>query len=164
MRIWKAFSLGAGLFAAGLSPALAGDKLSCAADDAVLSAAFELQFNDQDGGRLEHIHGKIDIRQAGVPEGLRHLELTSQMLSQYWTDDRTVKIRFLTRAYGDLGMDVVEIAAVLQPGDANLYRGQYRLTAFRVPPAGRSASAPQALATATATIACSPRLQLASAN
>lgn len=163
MRIWKAFSLGAGLFAASLTPALAGDRLSCAADDAALSAAFELQFNDQEGGRLEHIHGKIDIRQANVPDALRHLELTSQMLSQYWTDDHTLKIRFLNRAYGDLGMDAVEIAAVLQPGDVNHYRGQYRLTAFRVPPAGRGDTTPQILATATATIACSPR-QLALAN
>lgn len=162
----KAFSLAVGLFAAGLSPALAGERLTCAADDAALSASFELQFNDQDGGRLEHIRGAIDIRRSGVPDGLRHLDLTSQMLSQYWTDDRTMKIRFLARAYGDLGMDAVEIAAVLQrqPGDAGLYRGRYDLTAFRVPPAGRGDTTPQPLASASAAIACSPRQQMALAN
>lgn len=162
----KAIFLAAGLFAAGLSPALAGERLSCAADDAALSASFELQFNDQDGGRLEHIRGAIDTRQAGVPESLRHLDLTSQMLSQYWTDDRTMKIRLLARAYGDLGMDVVEIAAVLQrqAGDAGLYRGRYDLTAFRVPPSARGNAAPQPLASATAAIACSPRQQFALAN
>jgi hypothetical protein len=89
-----------------VTPAEAIERIYCAASDTVVDMSLESGFSNKDQEKLVHFRGMAGVKDKAAPAGFRRFQINSDMLRQYWIDDRD--LRFSIHAFA--------------PADAPLYR------------------------------------------
>jgi len=133
----------------------AANRYDCAADDAVLRLALDVEFSADTGGKLTHFRGGYVLKDKLQPSALRALTLDSGMLTQRWNDDDRLLMRLYQQAqekppFGTLDMTI----AVAAGAEGAPWDGTYALTVATAPD---TASKPAVQLQKRGKIACSPR-------
>lgn len=116
-------------FLAGGPPAFA-DRIYCAADDSAVKIAIESAYRDGMGQMLMHFRGAMALKDEAAPVLLREVKLRSDMLTQSWIDDKSLRLRLYTekearRSFAAMDLTVEAGAAGAGP---RLLEGRYDLT------------------------------------
>jgi hypothetical protein len=120
----------AGLAAATL-PAAASGGIWCHLEDQSVKLSVDSGVTRGLGAPFFNFRGKLEILDKSVPEKLRTTEFDGQNLSQYWLDDRALKLHLYREWEVDKSFDYVELVIETQAGDdEGLYGGSYKLTIF----------------------------------
>ncbi|MDH4439269.1 MAG: hypothetical protein QE284_02690 [Rhizobium sp.] len=110
-------------------PANAAERIYCAASDAVVNISLESGFSKKDEEQLIHFRGIAGVKGDAVPPEFRRFEINSDMLRQYWTDDRD--LRFSLQAFSPPKAPVYRVTlSILTSRKANSeprFEGSYRL-------------------------------------
>ncbi|PLK71924.1 hypothetical protein C0V73_07445 [Rhizobium sp. TH135] len=80
-----------------VTPAEAIERIYCAASDTVIDMSLESGFSNKDQEKLVHFRGMAGVKDKAAPSGFRRFQITSEMLRQYWIDDRD--LRFSIHAF-----------------------------------------------------------------
>ncbi len=79
------------------APAGAIERIYCASSDPVLDMSLESGFSSKDQEKLVHFRGMAGLKDKAAPPGFRRFQIKSDMLRQYWIDDRD--LRFSIHAF-----------------------------------------------------------------
>jgi hypothetical protein len=80
-----------------VTPAEAIERIYCASSDPVVDMSLESGFSSKDQEKLVHFRGMAGVKDKAAPTGFRRFLITSDMLRQYWIDDRD--LRFSIHAF-----------------------------------------------------------------
>ncbi len=89
-----------------VAPAEAIERIYCASSDPVVDMSLESGFSSKDQEKLVHFRGMAGVKDKATPAGFKRFQINSEMLRQYWIDERD--LRFSIQAFA--------------PSDAPLYR------------------------------------------
>jgi hypothetical protein len=120
-------------------PAMAAERIYCAASDAVANISLESGFSRNDEQRLNHFRGIAGVKGEAVPAEFRRFEINSDMLRQYWTDDRD--LRFSLQAFSSAKSPAyrvtLSIVTLREAKSDPRFEGSYRLAVQKLTPGSR---------------------------
>jgi hypothetical protein len=120
-------------------PAAAAERIYCAASDAVANISLESGFSRNDEERLNHFRGIAGVKGDAVPAEFRRFEINSDMLRQYWTDDRD--LRFSLQLFSSPRTPAYRITLSIltsrKSNSAPRFEGSYRLAVQKLNPGSR---------------------------
>lgn len=120
-------------------PASAAERIYCAASDTVANISLESGFSRNDEQRLNHFRGIAGVKGDAIPADFRRFEINSDMLRQYWTDDRD--LRFSLQAYSPPKSPVYRVTLSIltsrEDNSATRFEGSYRLAFQKLKPGSR---------------------------
>lgn len=73
------------------------ERIYCASSDPVVDMSLESGFSAKDQEKLVHFRGMAGVKDKSAPPGFRRFQIRSEMLRQYWIDDRD--LRFSIHAF-----------------------------------------------------------------
>ncbi len=80
-----------------VTPAEAIERIYCASSDPVVDMSLESGFSSKDQEKLVHFRGMAGVKDKAAPDSFRRFQIRSEMLRQYWIDDRD--LRFSVHAF-----------------------------------------------------------------
>ena len=118
----------------GVMPALAAERIYCAASDAVANISLESGFSRSDEQRLNHFRGIAGVKGDAVPSDFRRFDINSEMLRQYWTDDRDLRfsLQYFSPARVPDYRVTISILTSRKANSDTRYEGSYHLTVQRL--------------------------------
>ena len=120
-------------------PALAAERIYCAASDAVVNISLESGFSKKDEQQLIHFRGIAGVKGEVVPPDFRRFEINSEMLRQYWTDDHD--LRFSLQAYSPPKSAIYRVTLSILTSRKSIsdprYEGSFRLAVQKLTPGSR---------------------------
>jgi hypothetical protein len=120
-------------------PAMAAERIYCAASDAVANISLESGFSRNDEQRLNHFRGIAGVKADAIPPEFRRFEINSEMLRQYWTDDRD--LRFSLQSFSPPRAPAYRITLSIltsrKSNSAPRFEGSYRLAVQKLNPGSR---------------------------
>ncbi|MGL3606012.1 hypothetical protein ACSV9I_05830 [Rhizobium sp. G187] len=133
----------------------AAERIYCAASDSMLDMSLESGFSKKDEQKLIHFRGVAGLKDKRAPAELRRFQMDSEMIRQYWTDDRD--LRFSLQAVFPKREPVYRLTLSLlttrKSADTLRFEGEYVMALTRL---GATASAgAQAVLEYRAPIFCS---------
>lgn len=121
------------------TPAMAAERIYCAASDTVANISLESGFSRNDEQRLNHFRGIAGVKGDAIPPEFRRFEINSEMLRQYWTDDRD--LRFSLQLFSSPRTPAYRITLSIltsrKSNSATRFEGSYRLAVQKLSPGSR---------------------------
>lgn len=112
-----------------VTPAEAIERIYCAASDTVIDMSLESGFSSKDQEKLLHFRGMAGVKDKAAPSGFRRFQIRSDMLRQYWIDDRD--LRFSIHAFAPEGKPLYRITMSMltdrNSDTAMRFKGRYDL-------------------------------------
>lgn len=106
--------------------ASAETRYGCMAQDKNLNLAIHVEFSEVLGGQLSHLSGVVALKSSDVPEDMKSVRLTSEMVVQNWSDKSRVLLRFYNDKL-DSGPLFLKVATEAGADKLAAMRGTYRL-------------------------------------
>lgn len=110
-------------------PAAAIERIYCASSDPVLDMSLESGFSSKDQEKLVHFRGMAGVKDKVAPSGFRRFQIRSEMLRQYWIDDRD--LRFSIHAFAPEDKPLYRVTVSMLTGrnsdTAMRFKGHYDL-------------------------------------
>ncbi|ODS58936.1 MAG: hypothetical protein ABS40_01020 [Agrobacterium sp. SCN 61-19] len=130
-----------------VTPAAAIERIYCATSDSVIDMSLESGFSSKDQEKLVHFRGVAGVKDKAAPSGFRRFQIRSDMLRQYWIDDRD--LRFSIHAFAPEGKPLYRVTISMltdrNSDTAMRFKGRYDLKVEKLA-AGGSASAETVIA------------------
>lgn len=96
------------LFLCPVAPAVqAAERIYCASSDKAVDMSLESGFSSKDQEKLVHFRGIAGVKEATTPPEFRRFQINSDMLRQYWIDDRN--LRFSIQAFAPPGQPAYRV-------------------------------------------------------
>ena len=119
------------VFIGGILPASASGGLWCQLEDQQVKISVESGVTHGMGGPVFNFRGKLEILAKAVAEGFRSVEFDGANLSQYWLDDRALKLNLYREWQDDKPFRSLNMVIETQAGDdEGTYGGSYAITIF----------------------------------
>lgn len=112
-----------------VAPAEAIERIYCATSDAVIDMSLESGFSSKDQEKLVHFRGMAGVKDKAAPAGFKRFQINSEMLRQYWIDDRD--LRFSIHAFQPPDQPVYRVTMAMRTDrssdTAMQFKGRYDL-------------------------------------
>jgi hypothetical protein len=112
-----------------VTPAHAIERIYCAASDTVIDMSLESGFSSKDEEKLVHFRGMAGVKDKAAPAGFKRFQINSEMLRQYWIDDRD--LRFSIQAFTPKDAPVYRVTMSMitdrSSDTARQFKGRYAL-------------------------------------
>lgn len=117
-----------------VTPAEAIERIYCASSDPVVDMSLESGFSSKDQEKLVHFRGMAGVKDKAAPEGFRRFQITSEMLRQYWIDDRDLRfsIQSFTPSREPLYRVTMAMITDRSSDTAMRFKGRYDLKVERL--------------------------------
>lgn len=111
------------------APAGAIERIYCASSDPVLDMSLESGFSSKDQEKLVHFRGMAGLKDKAAPPGFRRFQIKSDMLRQYWIDDRDLRFSIHAFAPEDQPLYRVTMSMITDrtSDKATRFKGRYDL-------------------------------------
>jgi hypothetical protein len=115
------------LFCPFAGPADAAERIYCASSDPVVDLSLESGFSSKDQEKLVHFRGMAGVKDKSAPSGFRRFQINSEMLRQYWIDDRDLRFSIHAFAPEREPLYRVTMSMITDRGSATRFKGRYDL-------------------------------------
>ena len=105
----------------------AAERIYCVASDPVVDLSLESGFSSKDQEKLVHFRGMAGVKDKSAPTGLRRFQISSDMLRQYWIDDRDLRFSIHAFAPEREPLYRVTMSMITDRSSATRFKGQYDL-------------------------------------
>lgn len=107
----------------------ATERIYCASSDKIVDMSLESGFSSKDQEKLVHFRGMAGVKDAAAPREFRRFQINSDMLRQYWVDERD--LRFSIQAFTPPSQPVYRVTMSMRTdrssGTATRFNGRYEL-------------------------------------
>lgn len=120
--------------------AIAAERIYCAASDPVANISLESGFSRNNEQRLSHFRGIASLKGDTIPAEFRYLAINSDMLLQYWSDDRDLRFSFqsFSSPRPPTYSITLSILTSRRSSNAPSFEGSYRLAVHKLKPGSRA--------------------------
>lgn len=105
------------------------ERIYCASSDPVVDLSLESGFSNKDQEKLVHFRGMAGVKDKAVPAGFKRFQINSDMLRQYWIDDRDLRFSIQAFAPSDTPLYRVTMSMITDRSSdtARQFKGRYDL-------------------------------------
>ena len=117
-----------------VTPAAAIERIYCATSDSVIDMSLESGFSSKDQEKLVHFRGMAGVKDKATPSGFRRFQIRSDMLRQYWIDERDLRFSIHAFAPEREPLYRVSVAMITDRGSttAKRFTGRYDLKVVKL--------------------------------